>query len=354
MIIKAHLYFITLYLYIIIGEHPQQWFIQCCVFSETPGIHVMSYFNLTADFDSSVHQCIIIEHQSTEIYSEFTEQATFDGTEYELRVIACICQDTDSATKYNGTFISRHGGCHSGWWLQNRTKKVMQIPFQIDKLPSVVPDNATVTTVYVKNTDTSLKKYGYDILKFIGGQTHAICHNHDHPLIPVPDRIATCVNCDRKEHFRCPELGCCVCLCKKCYDKLDDNTINRIKGGEQDGGSVDDRSEVSDEDGNSVSSSTSNSNTDEESENDSNNDGGHFYEVDSDSESGKSTDYLQEVKGDVLNSDDLEDFFTKGATDYGYDSDDSYKEDNDGGHLVTLILPQMLGKFHLRLKKKLT
>ena len=96
---------------------------------------------------------------------------------------------------------------------------------------------------------------------------------------------------------------------------------------------MDDRSEVSDKDGNSVSSSTNNSSTNEESENGSNNDGGHFYEVDSDSESGKSTDYLQEVKGDVLNSDDLEDFVTKGATDYGYDSDDSYKEDNDGGAL---------------------
>ena len=111
----------------------------------------MSEYILTTDFDSSVHQCIIIEHQPTEIYSEFTEQATFDSTEHELRVIAFICQDTDSATSYSGTFISRHGGCHSGWWLQNRAKTgLKQIPFQINKLPSVLPEDAAVTVVYVK------------------------------------------------------------------------------------------------------------------------------------------------------------------------------------------------------------
>lgn len=44
--------------------------------------------------------------------------------------------------------------------------------------------------------------YGNEILKFIGGHTYAICKCHGFSLIPVPDQIATCVHCDRKEHYR--------------------------------------------------------------------------------------------------------------------------------------------------------
>ena len=88
----------------------------------------------------------------------------------------------------------------------------------------------------------------------------------------------------------------------------------------------------SDEEGNSISSSsTSENSTSEEIESD--NDGGRYFETDSDYRSIKSNDYLQEVKGGVLNSDFFEDFVTKGATDFGYDSDDSYKDENDGEEL---------------------
>ena len=296
--------------------------------------------NITTGIDSRVHQYIIIENQTTQDYSQLTEQATFDSKEYELRVIACVSQDTASTTKYSGIFISRHGGCHSGWWLQNRGKgKGNQIPIQIDELPSL-PQDSTVLAVYVQNTSTSLKKYGYDLLRFIGGQTHAICDHHDHPLIPVPDRIATCVHCDRKEHFRCPELDCCTCLCKRCFDTLDDNIVSRIKANDNDDSGFDNRSENGDDESNSdegrysVGSTSENSSGEEtENGNGNDNDGSHYFEVDSDSGSIKSGDYLQEGKVDVLQSDDLEDFVTKGGADFGYKSDDSYKEDNDGGAL---------------------
>ena len=48
-------------------------------------------------------------------------------------------------------------------------------------------------------------------------------------MIPVPDRIATCLHCERKEHIRCPELDCNNCLCRKCFDLLDKNIVNRIE-----------------------------------------------------------------------------------------------------------------------------
>ena len=47
------------------------------MFSEIPGIHVMPDRNITTGIDSRVHQCIIIENQTTQDYSQLTEQATF-------------------------------------------------------------------------------------------------------------------------------------------------------------------------------------------------------------------------------------------------------------------------------------
>ena len=107
----------------------------------------------------------------------------------------------------------------------------------------------------------------------------------------------------------------------------------------------------SDEEGNSISSSsTSENSTSEEIESD--NDGGHYFETDSDYRSIKSNDCLYEVKGGVLNSDSLEDFFTKGTTEFRCDSDDSWKEDNDGGELGYFSIATDSGKSNLRLKKK--
>ena len=52
--------------------------------------------------------------------------------------------------------------------------------------------------MYVQKTEHSIKKYGNDILRYIGGQTYGICNQHHHPLIPVPDRIATYSRCKRR------------------------------------------------------------------------------------------------------------------------------------------------------------
>ena len=104
---------------------------------------------------------------------------------------------------------------------------------------------------------------------------------------------------------------------------MDENIVKIIKVVDNDGGRMYVDS-YSDEKGNaSSSSSTSENSAGEESE--SGNDGGHYFETDIDSGSIKSNDFLQDVKGGVLSSDSLEDFFTKGATDFRCDSDDSYK-----------------------------
>ena len=83
--------------------------------------------------------------------------------------------------------------------------------------------------------------------------------------------------------------------------------------------------QLSDEEGNIIStSSISENSSGRESESD--NDGCHYSETYSDSGSIKSNDYIQEVKGGVLNSDSLEDFVTKGTTVSRYDYDDRYNK----------------------------
>ena len=237
----------------------------------------------------------------------------------------------------------------SSWWVSSRivasnsgNGKLKQITVDIDNLPSIAPSEVTVLVVNVQNTNTYLKKYGHDMLKFIGDRTHAMRQHHYHPLTLVLDRINACVNCDRKEYFSYPELGCCICMYKKCYKKLDKNIVNRIKVGDNDGSSMDAKS-YSYEEGNnvSISSTTSENSAGEESKSD--NDGGHYFETNSDSWSIKSNDYLQEVKGSVLKSDSLVDFFTKDATDFGYYSNDSYKEDNDGRELGDFAITTYAG-----------
>ena len=199
------------------------------------------------------------------------------------------------------------------------------IPIQFDERPLTSPNSVSVI-VYVQKTEHSIKKYGNDILRYIGGQTHAICNQHRHPLIPVPDRIATCSKCERKEHYRCPKLGCKICLCNKCFDELNESNLNIIQAQEshEDYEKDDSDSESEPElvnDNTNILLRDFDSDSDDDSEDESNN-------------HSNNRDYLSRGNNDdEVECDDLEDFVTHGATDFGYDSDDSYKEDNDGGAL---------------------
>ena len=117
---------------------------------------------------------------------------------------------------------------NQNWWLQKRNNNEKFIPIQIDTHP-ITSSDAKSIAVYVQNKTESLQKYSHNILHYIGGQTHAICDVHNLPMIPVPDRIATCSRCERKEYLRCPELECTMCICRRCFDSLDNRIVNRIE-----------------------------------------------------------------------------------------------------------------------------
>ena len=121
---------------------------------------------MLTNINSNIHQCIIVECIE---WFDITNHATFDDKEYELRVILCVHQDDVSTTKYNGIFFMRHGGDHSNWWCQKRNNE-KNIAVQLPGFPEVDTSQYSKSiSVYVQSNHTSLKTYGNDILKFIGG-----------------------------------------------------------------------------------------------------------------------------------------------------------------------------------------
>ena len=281
-----------------------------------PMVYVTSSDNIdNLDIDSDNHECVILEHQFLNDEESFFDKCTFDGKEYELRAIVSINHDDNSMTKYTGCLFSRHGGYHSKWWAQTRNNN-RSIPYQIDGKPQL-PSGAESIFVYVKSKDISVQKYSRDILQYIGGQTHAICNTHSLPMIPVPDRIAICSRCERKEVLQFPELGCNNCLCRKCFDALDKSIVNGIEPKTLD--------EVE-----SSENDTSTANEDLEEDEDDENIFDDHESVESDS---ISSDYLCDKTKNQVDRDDMENFVTNGAMDIDYDSDHSYQEDNDGSEI---------------------
>ena len=183
----------------------------------------------------------------------------------------------------------------------------------------------------MRSTDHSINKYGNDILRYIGGKNHAICHLHKHPLIPVPDRIANCSKCSsRKEHYRCPKLGCYVCLCNRCFNELSDTSVNYINTSETSREEQNDVEVTNDDDGDNSYASDEDPHP-QGLANEFNNEGPDGLcnvpndDLDTDSETEPvEKDYLMTDRDDgVVERNDLEDFVTHGRTDFGYDSDDS-------------------------------
>ena len=105
-----------------------------------------------------------------------------------------------SAIKYNSKIYSRHGGCYKKWWLQERVDNKRSLPISID-FDIELDEDSLITVVYVRtHSDNNIEKLSTKLLRYIGGQTHMICHKHKVPLISIPDRKLK-YSCGRYEHF---------------------------------------------------------------------------------------------------------------------------------------------------------
>ena len=114
----------------------------------------------------------------------FDNTSIFDDQKYELRVAACVTSAYE--TNYDAYIYSRHGGCHSEWWYQNRKNtNSNSIPIQVDIHSPQICENGIHIAVYVKCDNFSMTEISKELLRYIEGQTHIVCATHNIPMLSV-------------------------------------------------------------------------------------------------------------------------------------------------------------------------
>ena len=151
-------------------------------------------------------------------------------------------QITQNINSWNGTILSRHGGpIHSSWWIQDRNANfcLQATDIQVSSLDKSKID----VLVFIRIKHTSNKEHKEDFLKYIGGQSHIHCNDHNVPLITSYDKDMKCcchissldienfneMRCNRRVQYCCPVLGCKSGVCKHCFSQMDENEYTYIQ-----------------------------------------------------------------------------------------------------------------------------
>ena len=200
-------------------------------FKDTEAIHVI---DITDDdinrYDVSKNKVVIFDNINNDEINDcgILNTMKIRGQDYELKVIIGKRRSDEELDewKFDAYVYSRHGDIYDKWWFQNRTKEKKYLPIKVKNQPRFDEDDL-LTLVYGRCNDNTMTQQGRELMRYIGGQTHIICETHELPLIPVPDRKAKC-QCGTKEHLRCPDLDCTVCICKKCAAEKNQNIVNKI------------------------------------------------------------------------------------------------------------------------------
>ena len=230
---------------------------------------------------------------------------------YELRMIASVVESDDGP--WSGIVYSCHGGMFSGWFIQRRKDSLVR---QIDGFPDV-KTNSFLTLAYTREKKLDMKSLGRCVLGSIGGQSNVICKVHKLPLIYSTDRTKVCYNCNKKEVYTCPCLGCNCCICKQCFDRVPSNEIVEVEMHET---------------GNSRNDCNDNLGSEDDEEGSYHQDGDDEFSDDGDDESSVGSNSQNNPLHDEepLEEEDLDDFLTRG------DLDDLGVDDCcDGGEIPT-------------------
>ena len=149
---------------------------------------------------------------------EFSEYIEVHSQMYELRLICCTWESGDN---WDGFCYSRHGGKHfPDWWYQERKDTLCKQA----SLPETFDREKPLILAFVRIREPSINDARAEYLKYIGGQNHVQCHIHRKPLISSMKKEYKC-NCGKKEYLRCCDFGCKCCICKKCFESLNDEQL---------------------------------------------------------------------------------------------------------------------------------
>ena len=150
------------------------------------------------------------------------ERLVLHDITFELRV---ICRTWSlGGNKWDGEVYSRHGEMYQSWWYQKRNNS---LPCHSEMTLDSLDDEHAYVLAYVKVTDIDIESLRNKFLKYLGGQSHVKCEEHRLCLISSLDRKNKC-HCGRHEYLRCASFDCKVNICKKCFDRLDDESVTYI------------------------------------------------------------------------------------------------------------------------------
>ena len=269
------------------------------LFDGIDSVCYVEFFESVIDkLDVTLHDIIIIKTCDATIPHDFCEEEygiiDIDDNEFELVSVVAV---SDISTRFNhgwtGNVYSRHGGNHKSWWTQSRDSNIC-----IQSHNFSIEDGVFYSDqwfLYVKKSNTDFAEERKSFMEYIGGRTNVMCSSHQFPLIASVDKSNKC-RCGKKEFVTCAHLSCNCCLCKSCYEDLDNDEEHFI----------DPSTEVND--GQSVESNDS----DDESSSSSDN------SISTASSFNLSDDMSVD---DILNAEDFDDYVTSRTN---FDFDDGY------------------------------
>jgi hypothetical protein len=223
------------------GEHTD-------MFGEVESIRSLSYLfqnepdlQQLIDADEEIqnkhHEVIIIFDYYRGTQQSIPQSFKVNQHSYDICFISELKEVGDDWT---GLVHSRHSSHNEGWWSQQRMSRY---PIK-SSLPNILNADDKYTLVFIKEVKPDIMSSGMDLMTYIGGQKHALCHRHKLPLIMSTFRKRRC-ECGRKEYYCCRCSSCLVAACKKCVDDSDINSITYF-GANMDGSSNSESTERSD------------------------------------------------------------------------------------------------------------
>ena len=171
---------------------------------------------------------VVIVTKRNSLASRWSPVQQIKDTLWELRFLAVTTasKTNKSPNTWKGTIYCRHGtSLHPLWWSIDRdssTPEKKSEAWTSTNLEKIAKKNWTVC-VYIRNQSFTPDYIRHSLLEACGGQSKAYCHDHQKPLISVPNRVhcKCCCNttgnktCSKNAIYMCSDRLCKIAICKQ-------------------------------------------------------------------------------------------------------------------------------------------
>ena len=161
----------------------------------------------------------------------FDERLTFaHNLQFEITVICSTSTVNNNSNKFNADVFARHGNQHKSWWFQSRNDFLRRQLDENDCIASYLLPHQSYTLMFCRIDKPDVESLRGEYLSYLGGQRKCKCGDHKLSLIRSFEKLCKCNICnERYEYYRCPSIKCKSCICKNCFNLIennnDDNTV---------------------------------------------------------------------------------------------------------------------------------